>query len=80
VRLGVPADELLSGELIDPIEEEPVEELLGIVMLLSGELDVPGVAALGVVGVVGVALLGEDMLGDRVFSEVLPDEEEDARL
>jgi hypothetical protein len=68
VRLGVPAGELLSGELIDPIEEEPVEELPGVVMLLSGELDV-----------LGIALLGEDVLGDRVLSEVPPDEE-DARL
>jgi hypothetical protein len=59
---------LLSGELIDPIEEEPVEELPGVVMLLSGELDV-----------LGIALLGEDVLGDRVLSEVPPDEE-DARL
>jgi hypothetical protein len=56
---------LLSGELIDPIGEEPVEELPGVVMLLSGELDV-----------LGIALLGDRVLSDE---EVLPDAE-DARL
>ena len=76
VRLGVPAAELLSGELI-----EPIEGLLGAVMLLSG-VDVLGEAALGAIGLLGVALLGEDMLGDRVLSEedVLLGEEDDARL